>query len=299
MINKIKTKGNSFVVDGEKVQLTGNHTWDVVQGFNGKRTSLDDLTGNFTRLWTIETKGYRADNKFYGSNTVGVGTTEFVPWKKNGELNNKFYDRFEKIVKRANKRDIVSGVCLFDNAFNAYVEEGWNRHPLNGLGPSDPSEVHSKGPWNVYQRAHVKRLVKTLEPYGNVIYEVGNELHRNSVPWFQKKVIQWVKKWTDKPVGASYASRVKPSAGRTQDWLTRVDADWIAPAGVEKISGFRGPQVFDTDHTSALTTNVPGLQRAWNEGRSVWLMDGMSGNIFRNRDNLQPDRNFISSVLTG
>lgn len=282
----------------KREQFAGSHTWNTVQSIAGKKTSLNDLVGNSTRLWTIETKGFVLGNKFYGSNITGLAKVDVVPWKKDGRLNNQFYENFDKVVKRADKRDILTGVCLFDNAWTAYMDRGWEYHPFNGLGPSDPSEVHTKGSWNKFQRDHVKKMVETLEPYDNVFYEVGNELHRNSVfSGFQKMVVKWVKKFTDKPVGVSYASRLKESAGRTQTWMTKVNADWIAPAGGSKIAGFKGPQILDTDHAWALTSNVAGLQSAWNQGRSVWLMDGVNGDILRNRDNLQPDRDFITNVL--
>ena len=109
-----------------------------------------------------------------------------------------------------------------------------------------------------------------------------------------------VKKFTDKPVGASYAAGVYVN----QSWLTKVDADFIVPTqgarsgGVRKIAGFKGPQLLDTDHGWALTSNVAGLRTAWDQGRSIWLMDGFNGDVLRNRDNLQPDRDFITSVLS-
>jgi hypothetical protein len=295
----IGIKGQNFVRDGKVIRLAGNHTWNTVQPMAGEKIKLDQLTGNFTRLWTVETRGMIASQSSWGSNTPGLVSVDFVPWKKTGDLNKKYYKALEKVVKSAEKKDMVTGVVLFDHAFNAYFPQGWENHPFKALksAPSGPEYIHTKGPWNQYQRAHVKKIVETLEPYSNVIYEVGNELHRYSVPWFQKKVISWVKKWTDKPVGASYASRVKPSAGRSQNWLTQVDADWIAPSGGDKIGGFKGPQVLDTDHAWALGSNVSGLQKAWGEGRNLWIMDGIRGTVLRNRDNLSPDLNFVSSVL--
>jgi hypothetical protein len=296
---EIKVKKSDFILDGNPYRLAGNHTWNTVQPIGGEVISLNRLSGNFTRLWTVETKGMVLQNSFYGTNTPGLVKVGDVPWKKDGSLNQRYYDRLEKVVKKAQRKDIVTGVVLFDHAFNAYFPQGWENHPFSKLinGPESVEYIHTKGPWNKYQRAHVKQVVKTLEPYNNVIYEVGNELHRYSVSWFQKKVISWVKKWTDKPVGASYASRVKPSAGRTQDWLTRVNADWIAPAGLEKVSGFKGPQVLDTDHAWPLTSNVTGLRRAWSERRNLWVMDGLGGTVLKNRDNLQPDRDFITGIL--
>jgi len=46
-----------------------------------------------------------------------------------------------------------------------------------------------------------------------------------------------------------------------------------------------------------LWSNVAGLQNAWDDGRSVWVMDGFKGTMLRNQESLQPDRNWINSVV--
>jgi hypothetical protein len=55
-------------------------------------------------------------------------------------------------------------------------------------------------------------------------------------------------------------------------------------------------QVFDTDHSWALRSNVSGLQTAAKANRPIWLMDGFRGTMLANIDNLRPDRNFIDSI---
>ncbi len=277
----------------------GNHTWDVVATFDGRNTRLDQLTGNATRLWTVETRGAVFQGSAWGSNSQGLVRIGNVPWRQDGDLNGKFYKRLEEVVKRAEKRDVLTAVVLFDGAFPSYFPQGWENHPLNGLGPKGHEYIHSRGPWNVYQRDHVKRVVKTLEPYGNVVYEVGNELHRNSVSsGFHEMVVRWVKRWSDKPVGVSYARGLY----QDQSWMTRVGADWIVPnvspraGGVRKVSDFRGPQVLDTDHGWALRSNVAGLKRGHSLGMPVLLMDGMDGYILRNQGSLSLDRAWINQV---
>jgi hypothetical protein len=299
-ITGITIKGNDFYIDGKKTQLAGNHTWNTVHRVGGERIGMNKITGNFTRLWTLETTRVNLSESPWGSNTSGVVKIENSPWKKDGSLNDAYYEALERTVKAADRRGITVSVCLFEGTLSAYFKGSgyvsWENHPFNGLGPKDAYQVHTKGPWNKYQRAHVKRVVQTLEKYDNVMYEVGNELPRDSIKWFQAKVIDWVKEFTDKPVGASYAQGMKPSRGRTQDWLTRIDADWIAPSGPTKISGFRGPQILDTDHSRPLYSNLSDLQNAWNQGRSLWLMDGFNGNFLKNQQDLTSDRNFIESV---
>lgn len=296
----VGVKKDQFVdeITGKPLNLAGSHTWNNVQPINGRVAPLSTVVGNFTRLWTIETKRADFSNSIWGSNTPGIQRIEEGPYKKDGSLNKAYYRNLKTTVRRADKRDIVTGVCLFEYTITAYFPGGWSGHPFNGLGPSDPSEIHTKGPWNIYQRAHVKRVTEILEPYDNVIYEVGNELPRNSTGWFQSQVIKWVKKFTDKPVGASYAAAVY----QNQDWLKRVGADFIVPGngnragGVHKLSGFKGPQILDTDHAWPLHSNVEGLRTAWSQGRPLWLMEGLDGNVLRNQDSLQPDRDYINSI---
>ena len=269
----------------------GSHTWNNVQAIGGETVGLDRLTGNFTRLWTVETTGADFSQSRWGSTTSGVQRIDDTPWKNDGSLRSSYYNRMEEVVRRAEKRDIVTGVMLFEGTIHDYFPGGWERHPFNGLGPADQGDVHTKGKWNRFQRAHVKELVKTLEPYKNVIYEVGNELDRSSIGWFQPKVIEWVRNWTGKPVGVSYAQGVKVD----QSWMTRVDADWIAPGGPVKVPGFKGPQILDTDHSWPLRSNVAGLSSAREDRRPLWLMDGLSGQVLRNTDDLQPDRDLIAA----
>lgn len=296
---RIVIKSDQFVRGGKILRLAGNHTWNTVQRVAGEKIGIDKLTGNFTRLWPIETSGIGFAGSQWGSSTPGIAKVDNVPWNTNGSLNKGFYRALEGAVRKADKRDMITGVVLFEGTFHQYPDyiKGWDNHPFNGLGPEAPELVHTKGKWNKYQRAHVKEVVKRLEGYDNVIYEVGNELHRNSVGWFQGKVVQWIKKWTDKPVGVSYAQGMKPSAGRSQDWLTKQGADWIAPAGAAKIAGFNGPQVLDTDHAWPLQSNVGALRSAWAQGRALWLMDGFNGTMLRNQESLAGDRAFIDSVV--
>lgn len=276
----------------------GSHTWDVLQPFNGKHTHLNELVGNFTRLWTVETRKFLPSASKWGSNTTGMMRVGLVPWLKDGAPNKKYYARLDHVVKQAEKRDVLTGVVLFENAFTSYFQGGWENHALNGLGPANATEVHTRGPWNGYQRQHVKLVAEVIGKYPNAIAEVGNELHRNSVKWFQKAVVRWWRKFSDKPIGVSYASGMKASAGRSQEWIAKTRADWAAPAGGERVAGFKGAYVYDTDHASPLKTNVSGLSAAWGRGDALWLMDGLSGRILKNDPSgLHADRRFIMSVL--
>jgi hypothetical protein len=297
----ITIKGKHFYLNGKRVRLAGNHTWNTVQPMNGERIGMDKITGNFTKLWTIETKGAEFGKSYWGSNSPGLVKIENNPWKKDGSLNKNFYTNLENSVKQAQKRDIVTGVSLFEGSIQDIFPKAWENHPFNGLGPKEHFDVHTKGPWNKFQRAHVKEVVKTLEPYDNVMYEVGNELMSPSAKWFQKKVVEWINKWTDKPVGVSYARGIRASRGRNEfDWMNKTGADWLAPSATAisngQFSSFKGPVVLDTDHSWPLQSRVSSLQSYWDKGHSIWLMDGFNGTMLRNQQSLIPDRNWINSV---
>ena len=290
----ITVKGDRFLINGKARTLAGSHTWDVVQPVAGNRTPIDRLTGNFTRLWTIETRAFVNSSPPFVGADPGLIRVKGGPWKEDLSLNGKFYRRMEKAVAEADRRDMVTGVVLFEGSLPDLFPRAWEFHPFRGHGPKTHHDVHARGPWNRYQKAHIKRMVRTLEGYDNVLFEVGNELTRPSTGWFQGWVVKQVQRLTDTPVGVSYARGASPSSG--QQWMRRTGADWIAPGGPAPVAGFKGPQVFDTDHSWALRSNVSGLQTAAKAGRPIWLMDGFKGTMLANIDNLQPDRNFIDSI---
>jgi hypothetical protein len=135
-----------------------------------------------------------------------------------------------------------------------------------------------------------------------VIYEVGNELMSNSTKWFQKQVVKWVRKWTNKPVGVSYARGIRASSGRNElTWMQKTGADWYGPTFTAlnngQFSNTNKPIIFDTDHSWALQSNVSGLQSAWNRGYNLLLMDGFNGTMLRNQQSFVSDRNFINSIV--
>jgi hypothetical protein len=290
----ITVKGDRFLINGKARTLAGSHTWDVVQPVAGNRTPIDRLTGNFTRLWTIETRAFVNSSPPFVGADPGLIRVKGGPWKEDLSLNGKFYRRMEKAVAEADRRDMVTGVVLFEGSLPDLFPRAWEFHPFRGHGPKTHHDVHARGPWNRYQKAHIKRMVRTLEGYDNVLFEVGNELTRPSTGWFQGWVVKQVQRLTDTPVGVSYARGASPSSG--QQWMRRTGADWIAPGGPAPVAGFKGPQVFDTDHSWALRSNVSGLQTAAKANRPIWLMDGFRGTMLANIDNLRPDRNFIDSI---
>lgn len=278
----------------------GNHTWNHIQPIDGRTVSIDRITGNLTSAWVIETSGFDATASRWGTTSTGAVKVGRVPWNSDGSMNGKFYRALEAFVAAAEKRDITVVVRLFEGTFQAFADYkgGWANHWSRGLkdGPPSADQVHTRGTWNTYQRDHVRLVAKTLAPYDNVIGHAGNELHRNSISWFQPTVVRWWRKWSDDPIVVGYAQGMKPSAGRSQDWMARTGAEILSPAGGQRITGHRGKYLFDTDHSHPLR-HIPGsLQTAHRRGDWILLMDGFDGNLLKNQNDLAPDRAFIRSI---
>ena len=77
------------------------------------------------------------------------------------------------------------------------------------------------------QEAYVRRVVDTVSDLDNVLYEIGNEMHTESVPW-QYRMIDFVHEYergepSQHPVGMT-------GAPIQNDALFASPADWISPA---------------------------------------------------------------------
>lgn len=307
----IGVSGNQFTWNDRPVRLAGAHTWNTVQPMGAKDeiTGLDQLAmpepsakvRPFTRLWTVETRGAVFAGSKWGSNTPGLVQIDNGPFGADGRLNPRFYQAMRRTVRQAERKDIVTGVVLFEGSIPDIFPGGWDKHPFKGRGPSWHDRVHTQGPWNRIQRQHVRRMTKVLEPFDNVMYEVGNELMATSTPWFQRWAVNLVKRFTDKPVGVSYARGIRASKGNNEaNWMRTSGADWYGPTFTAIKQGqFKNagkPILFDPDHSWALQPNVGGLREMWNLGHSVALMDGMRGTMLRNIGNMSADRAFIEDL---
>jgi len=279
------------------VTRAGSHTWNHVQPIDGRTVGVDSIIGNLSSAWTIETQGFDPSGSIWGTNAPGPVRIGKVPWKPDGSLNGKYYRALAEFVAAAERRGIDVVVRLFEGTFQAFPG-GWANHWSRGLrrGPAAPELVHSRGPWNEHQREHVRRVAQVLAPFDNVIGHAGNELHRNSIGWFQPAVVRWWRRWSDDPIVVGYAQGMKPSHGRSQAWMATTGADILSPAHGERVSGHGGRYLFDTDHSHPLR-HVPGsLQAAHARGDWILLMDGHGGNLLRNQNDLSPDRAFIASI---
>jgi len=257
-------------------------------------------SGNFERLWTYEASKV---NTNFGApwDTDKILDAGPIPWsqKRNKfnleEVNTDYLNRLESRVRAALKQGKVVAVNFFEGSL---VSKSWEWHsfdPKNNIqkaGPKYSNLVHTKGPWNKYQLMYVKAVIQRLEKYNNVVYEVGNEPQGRtaSIEW-SKMIIDKVNSWTKKPIGASHISRIPYT------WMLSSGADWISPStSPYNRPNFRGPVVFDTDHSSPLRTNVSGLKAAINNDMIPWVMDSYNNYVLKG-PNLSADKDVITGLI--
>lgn len=149
---------------------------------------------NYTRIFT-GSMYWEIENDFgITNNTLAPAPgTALAPWKRTqepGNLNggNKFnldewdeayFDRLRVFVSEAQKKNIIVEVSLFTSIYNDKTWSNCPAHPNNNINNTinEYKKVHTLDNGNLlkYQEQFVVRVVKELNQFDNVIYEIQNE----------------------------------------------------------------------------------------------------------------------------
>ncbi len=320
--------GRYFVdSDGRAVFLAGFHDgwelqdfawddWEEPVRFDWNRF-LDELSAggiSAIRLWCVEhTKLDESDPQLTtpmpflrvpGHGKANDGGEKFDL----DRLNAAYFRRLEQRVAQAAERGIYVVVMLFQG-WSIEDKEGrvnpWPYHPfhrsnnVNGVdgdlnGDGQGREVHT---WlgadhsiTRYQRAYVRKVVETVGRFDNVLYEVANESHADSLLW-QEHMVEFIRQVEGRlgkrhPVGISVPFSPRRTAGLNAR-LFRCNADWVSP-NREAARGFdfrtnpppadgRKVVLLDTDHLFGVDCRDPGwVWRAFCRGYNVLYMDRWS-----------------------
>jgi hypothetical protein len=204
-----------FEDDGQPVVLFGNGLWTIITD-----TSVDiedhnrwyaDWGGNANRAALYSFFNAVPDGK-------GVG-----PWRRtgpglgnDGELkfnlsvsNEAFWDRAHHYFESCERNGIYVWLQIFGEPYVEAGEQRWHYNPFNsdnnvnalpGMpGGQNSGEEAFYDPDNEaimeIQDALVLRLLdETAERYGNIVYEIGNEINADSV---SDKAAAWQQHWID------------------------------------------------------------------------------------------------------
>lgn len=241
---------------GRAIVLTGSHTWArkredrkwVADGWNIKKFEkyldfLEHWNHNYIRLWMWEQKG---DVDIWVKGRDGKYDLS--------QLNEAYFEQRKSFVAAAQARGMYVGVMLFQGwsgCCEASIPD-WVRHPMyrdnnvngidgdpNGIGYGD--QVHSLvNPAIVkFQEAYVLKMIDTLNEFDNLIWEIGNETIKSSIPW-KKHMVDFIRK--------SEAHRSKQhlildgtgnGVGNDSVWITKPDT--FSPCVVTKWASLDDP----------------------------------------------------------
>ena len=255
--------------NGKVIYLAGTHDgWELQDYAWGDRTSgvlfdwsgfLDFLTQdkqNLIRLWVVEHTKITDDDpeltipmpykRVQGYGKANDGGDKFDL----DQFNEAFFQRLKIRVGEAQDRGIYVIVMLFQG-WSIDDKSGkvnpWPYHPfhrqnnINGLdgdvnGNGQGEDVHTwlgeDHPVTQHQRAYVRKMIDTVNNFDNVLYEIANESHSESIEW-QYHMIDYIHdyektKSKQHPVGMTVPFGGSRKHGLNAD-LFKSPADWISP----------------------------------------------------------------------
>ncbi len=253
----------------------GEHYGSVINPQFDFETYLDTLAKdglNYTRIFTgtyVEPVGAFGIER----NTLAPGKDFLAPWARSETAGNadggnrfdfdkwddRYFDRLKRFLAAAEAKGIVVEVTLF---CSTYADAQWAVHPFNStnnnssLNVSDWRKLHtlSDDPVNKIQKSVVQKIVREVNAFGNVLFEIQNE------PWADRPV----------PVG-SINPHVNPS--QTPQWPNSIDI-----ADDESIRWQRAVAGWITDVESTLP-NKHLIAQNWSNFHDAPSSDGIAPNV--------------------
>ena len=255
--------------------------WDV-EKFNRYLNFHKHWNHNFIRIWMWE----------HGGDTEAI-------WEKdtNGKydlsrLNQAYFDRMRSIIAAAESRDMYYTVMFFQGwsgTCDASAAD-WPYHPMhrdnniNGIdGDPDGTGYGARVHWQEnpglvrIHETYVKKLIDTLNDFDNLIWEIGNETIRSSIP-FKAHIVQFIR---DYESGKSKQHLILDGAREGADnpsiWITNPDI--YTPCALKRWGSHEEPyftdppvadealrkvSILDNDHTGNHFLRFTALdQRSW------------------------------------
>jgi hypothetical protein len=289
---------------GRAIYLTGSHTWDNLVDSTGKPVFdysayldfIQSYNHNFIRLWTRENASVAMPNGVWLENHpvryLRTGPGSALDGKPKFDLTKfdpRYFDRLRSRVLAASNRGFYVMVMLF-NGFSVHDKGGgrvnpWPGHPfhaqnnVNGIsgdanGNGEGEEVHTLKVHAVtrIQEVYVRRVVDTLNDLDNVLYEISNESHRESVEW-QYHIIRFIHRYQKNqpkqhPVAMTFLWNGHGDNGDRHDpELFASPADAISPG--------RGPKeeyISDSPHADGSKVIISDTDHLWGiGGDSDWV----------------------------
>jgi hypothetical protein len=319
------------------IYLTGSHTWaNLSDGFfyapnqdppnpfdyEAYLKLLQEQNHNFIRLWS----GIVVPKAKYDTPFAGTHYPTPLPYARTGpgdaqdgkprfdltKFNQGYFDRLRSRVIAAGERGIYVSIMLFEGiAFVEFEgEKSWDFHPfniknnINGINGDPNGDDRGLESLTLQvpaitdiQKAHVRKVIDTVNDLDNVLFEIANEAATSrpaTVKW-QYEMISYVREYeATRPKQHAVGMTAIGGTGVGNDVLFNSSADWISPdtSGHDNTSipyisdppaaDGRKVSILDSDHLfySSLIEDGAGV-RAWvwksfARGHNPILMEDMS-----------------------
>jgi Family of unknown function (DUF6298) len=301
------------------VQEQGASDPPAALDYNAYIAFLKSNNHNLTRLWAWDQPKSSCDSTpFYtepfpwvrsGPGSASDGKPKF----NLREFNSAYFDLLRRRVQQAQSSGIFVDVMLFEGYGVIQCGSGddgfpfYSRNNVNGIDAARGAASWRKtGSFRNFrdfpffkryfchhewvtgtdqavvavQKAGVAKVLKTLNEFDNVLWEVANEAGANSTRW-QREMIRFIREYEDKlpkqhPIGFTFQYGGTCS-GETKT-LFQSDADWISPGS--DVGDYRGEKIgpAPNDGKKVIITDTDHL---WGSGGSplwVWksFMRGMN-----------------------
>ena len=267
---------------------------------------MQELGHNFMRMWRWEHAQWM---QFVPSETlirykpmayVRRGPGKAIDGKPRFDLtrfNRTYFDRLRERVVAAGERGIYVSVMMFQGfsveqkgtkGVDPKKGNAWEGHPynsknnINGVdgdlnGDGEGDETHTLKSFEIIKlhEAYIRKVIDTLNDLDNVLWEISNESHTNSIEWHYH-MIRFIKKYeagkpNQHPVGMTSSPINNPP-------LFASPADWISPNGKDYLNDpadTKGGKVIivDNDHINPWNSDPQWIWKNLMRGNQFILMD--------------------------
>jgi hypothetical protein len=209
------------------------------------------------------------------------------------QFNPAYFERLKGFLTEAGKRGIVVEITLFSSTYN---EPNWKISPfhpgnnVNGTPAIDYAKLCtlSNGSTIAHQERMVRRIVRELNAFDNIFYEIQNE------PWSDQTVLSgFVNAYLKEPVLSKYPNSIDLASPDSLAWQSRV-AYWITSEEAklpqkhliaQNICNFKYPAKDYADGVSILNFHYAYPEAAiWNRGSRRAIGYDETGFITANDD---------------
>lgn len=190
-------KPTMLITSGEHYGAVLNLDFDFIKYLNELQSHDLNLTRTFSGEYVESPASFNIRH-----NTLAPEPDRFIcPWQRATDKdeykfdltqwNPNYFKRLKKFVKAAEKRDIIVEFTFF---CPFYGEDQWELSPLNirnninGIGKMDRTDVYTmdkSGKLLAVQEKMVRKIVRELKKFDNVMYEICNE------PYFGGVTLKW------------------------------------------------------------------------------------------------------------